>query len=139
MMICRISEWGGKVMDSIKFRYVCRNIHFNEIKLVYLSSDQAIFKEGRGRLPSWILTDNCEILGRQLFTGVSDIDGKDIYEGDTIAIVSRLRIGVPADTRGVFVVEWNPSGFNLSRFGNYEIVDTPYSAPDCEMCPRGSN
>ena len=73
-------------MREIKFIWVCRNIKFNKIHRIELT-DEALLKRD---YPSWIITDNCEIIAKILPTGLPDKSGKEIYEGDILESNSHL-------------------------------------------------
>ena len=57
---------------EIRFAWVCRNIHFDKIERVELT-DEALLSGSR---PSWITSDNCEIIAKILPTGLKDKIGK---------------------------------------------------------------
>ena len=69
---------------EIKFDYICRNIHFNEISHVEVTLD-ALW-ECPHPLPSWIFSDNCEILARRQFIGLRDKNGVEVYFQDLLDI-----------------------------------------------------
>ena len=66
---------------ELKFRYVCYNKHFKEIQIEYITIDML---ENPRRLPSWLFSDNCEILSRDLFTWSKDSKGEEIYDWDIV-------------------------------------------------------
>ena len=65
---------------QIKFAWVCRNIHFNTIERVELTDEMLL----SGDRPSWITSDNCEIIAKILPTGLYVKSGKEVYEGDIV-------------------------------------------------------
>lgn len=72
---------------NVKFRWVGRNRKFGDITInenlttaTLLSGDyQSFFSEPNRRKDG-----NCEFLSEDLFSGLVDIDGKNVYEGDII-------------------------------------------------------
>ena len=84
-------------MRQIKFAWVCRNIHFNTIDRVELTDEMLL----SGDRPSWITSDNCEIIAKILPTGIKDIDKIEVYESD---IVESTDCG---EDVGTFEVRWN--------------------------------
>ena len=89
---------GDENMNPIKFRYVCYNKHFKETTLEYLTDDMLLEHD---QVPCWISSTNCEIKGKQLFTGFKDAAGNDIYDGDL------LNEKVPIFDNGQWEVQWN--------------------------------
>jgi len=69
-------------MKEIKFRYHAFNKHFSEEHFETLTDEMLINR----KIPSWILSDNCDVLDKLMFTGLRDKSGKEIYEGDCLAI-----------------------------------------------------
>jgi len=67
-------------MREIRFAWVCRNIHFNTISRVELTDTMLL----NGSFPSWIKSNNCEVIAKILPTGLHDCKGKEVYEGDNI-------------------------------------------------------
>lgn len=67
-------------VDEIKFAWVCRNVHFNEISIVELSDVMLLKRD----FPSWIISDNCELLAKIRPTGKFDCTGEMIWEGDLL-------------------------------------------------------
>ena len=67
-------------MKEIRFAWVCRNIHFNNIERVELTDTMLL----SGARPSWITSPNCEVLAKILPTGFFDKNNKEIWEGDIV-------------------------------------------------------
>ncbi len=126
-------------MREIRWKWVCRNIHFNEIYIVELT-DESLLK---GNYPSWITSDNCEIIAKILPTGKQDRNGKEIWEGDRLCIMGHKDMSgqVIWDNSG-FVILWDKCRARKKVIGNdrepifhncnvsLEVIDNIYSNPE---------
>lgn len=88
---------------TIKFDYVYRNgdeagsILHEVVTLDEIQTDEFVYE--------------LEILARRLFTGLQDIDGADIFDGDILEYVSPYGDDLPRD---IYVVEWAGYGFEAT-------------------------
>lgn len=97
-------------MRDIKFRYVYRNVDTNEIKIVIKDIVQ-IEKDNEPYLDGWVL------ISRDEFTGLTDKNGKEIYEGDILEYDTGKRYVV------VYSIEAFDSGTNEHYIGAYMLRD----------------
>ena len=74
-------------MKEIRFAWFCHNKHFDEISRVELTDMMLI----DGSRPSWITSDNCEVIAKVLSIGQTDHSGKEIFEGDIVTATFDLR------------------------------------------------
>jgi len=85
-------------MREIKFAWVCRNLHFNKIERVELTDTMLI----NHSYPSWIKSNNCEVITKILPIGRNDKNGKEIYEGDKLQFAAE-----DEDNIWIEVVKWS--------------------------------
>ena len=67
-------------MNDIKFAWVCRNIKFDEIRREELTDNILLAR----LYPSYITSDNCEIIAKILPTDSKDKNGIEIWQGDIV-------------------------------------------------------
>lgn len=103
--------------QKIEFAWVCRNKQFNEIERVELT-DQKLLQRV---FPSWIVSDNCEVLAKIRPTGFHDINGdpsRKLWEGDVIKTRGEYRVICFNKTYGQWMGE-----SEHSRLGLYLLLD----------------
>ena len=71
-------------MKIIRFAWVCRNIKFDEICREELTDEMLL----SGAYPSYITSDNCEIIAKILPIGCKDENGIEIWQGDILEIIT---------------------------------------------------
>ena len=89
-----------RVWDKLDKRYIYpdKDYHF----VINLNGKFQNFQNGSGG-------DEYEI---QQFTGIKDIDGKEIYEGDFVELWTVANQKTP-NTRGFYEIIWGCTGFDL--------------------------
>lgn len=95
---------------EIKFDYIVRNIHFDKVSHVVLSLED--IEDKGSRTPSWIWSNNCEVIAKRRFTGLQDKNCKDIYEGDIILFSTGVRKKVKEEVKyegGAWMPFWDMS------------------------------
>ena len=113
-------------MREIKFIWICRNITFNEIDRVELTDTMLISRS----FPSWIITNNCELIAKILPSEVKDKNGREIYEGDKIRI-NEVEIYEVTYGEGTWYLE-SQDGTESDFLTNYqseelEVIGSKYS------------
>lgn len=116
-------------MREIRFAWICRNIHFNEIERVELT-DTMLLDDSR---PSWITSNNCEIIAKILPTSLKDKQDQEIWEGDLVVgkgswgAVSRAEVFF--NYNGAYV-EVGDFRILLSEFREIEVIGNIWEHPE---------
>ena len=117
-------------MREIRFAWVCRNIHFNQIERVELTDNDLIC----GSRPSWITSDNCEVIAKILPTGLPDQNGMEIWEGDIVKWSDGILGEVYWDQADVaFSLRWEGESWFLNDDGmlcGMEVIGNIYENPE---------
>lgn len=79
------------VMKEIKFIWICRNLHFNEIHRVELTDIMLL----NDSYPLWIKSDNCEIIAKYMVdANEADIKAEALKAGEQQGIEKGKKIAV---------------------------------------------
>jgi len=113
-------------MREIKFIWICRNKHFNEIHRVELTDTMLISRS----FPSWIITGNCELIAKIIPSEVKDKNDREVYEGDKIRI-NQVDIFEVTYSEGMWYLE-PIDGTEADFLTNYrpedlEVIGSKYS------------
>jgi len=118
---------------EIRFAWVCRNKHFNTIERVELTDVMLL----TGSYPSWIPSNNCEILAKIRPMGVLDKSGIELFEGDIVLLTCKFARYQGDDEPEIvikkMVVEVDSGCFWLRGDGLHENCHFHYNDDDREV------
>ena len=102
-------------MKTIRFAWVCRNIKFDEICREELTDEMLL----NGSYPSYITSDNCEIIAKILPIGSKDKNGVEIWQGDVLNLP-----GMDTRHEVVFLQGEYQTGFKKRSGDQYTDIGT---------------
>lgn len=126
-------ENNTKTMREIKFRYVYRNVDTDEITMIEKDITQ-IEKEEEPYIDDGVL------ISRDQFTGFTDRNGEEIYEGDILEFITKRKYGFLYDGVKVRIKvefgKFNPMNDTLYDFIGFHTNDSSiqyYLKYGCEI------
>ncbi|MFN9318957.1 MAG: YopX family protein [Chitinophagales bacterium] len=114
---------------QIKFRWVGKNLYFNTIQIQEGITTKKI-RKGETLTFFNLGNSNCEFLSEDLYTGVNDINGLEIYRGDIIKPYGENSKPMLVEYKQ-FNDDWSAyTGFNLDGFSNNIKIGNIYENPE---------
>lgn len=118
-------------MNEIKFRYVCYNRETKAHKMFFFTIDEIQTHSDKWMgMCEVIVTKGYEVIFRDLFIGINDKNGREIYERDIVKY-----------DNSIWEVKYDTPFFNLCKkerglligaqsFATCEIIGTVYENPE---------